>query len=501
MAPAVRAKVELPPKFVTEEVSQNEILERKTNENGQMMASSPFIGPPIAPIGYCEQGGNMNRILLSTLQSFVFVFVVSVLAFAAKAQTAPVPPGYGMSIDVFNKQSCDSLKSQVNDSYAKAQGYCGDSSKAETCMSNIKDCLNNNSSEDGDSSGDSSDDSDNSEQCYAFGYQNYKSDLKQMESDQKDSRKTLADLQKDKTSAQKDYNEQKAKLTQDQHDATDEYNKQTIQDKADQRKEQSDAKAAQDDLNKQQRDLQMQVLQKQNQIALLTSQRATQIDDYKMKLLQCKSDTLKYQASVANNTMGGLNGLSSKGGGAANDVQTYFNACENKVLKQRDDDANKYSVATTQLNAEIAQAQQQLTDVGQSLQMAQSQAQQQLTDDTTKSQQEQTSYLQKQQNVSQQMQDLTSNFMQQSQQLNQQILQAQQDNTTDSNSLKKFKGQSPPKTDTNLNDAYVALNKAKQLCADSSNWSDACAQPTSICNQFSGATGKNTKASGAKTAQ
>lgn len=389
----------------------------------------------------------MKRTLLSTIQTFVFVFVVSVFAFAAKAEgpSSFAPP-----------DPCSTTSLSISSSYSKFSGYCTSSSDKE-CVSNVLDCIQNNSSGE-------DDDSDNTEECYAFSYQNYKSDLKDMQSEQKDSKKTLADLQKDKISAQKDFNEQKAKLTQDQHDAADDYNKQKLQDKEDQRKAQGDQKAQQDDLNKQQRDLQMAILQKQNQQALLTSQRATQIDDYKMKLLQCKSDTQKYQAQVQNHTLGGLAGLAVKGGGAANDVNTYWQACVNKVLKQRDDDANKYSVATTQLNAEITQAQQQLVDVQKSLQLAQTQAQQQMQDDATKTQQELTSYATKQQNLNQQLQDLTQNFMQQSQQLGQQILEAMQDNNTNSNSLKKFKGQSPPKSDTSASQAYASAKEAWALC-------------------------------------
>jgi len=100
-------------------VSQNEILERKTGENGQMMEFSIVNWPVHCSDKSMGKGGNMKHILLSTIQSFVFVVLVSAISFAVNAQDKGSSFVGAPSKDVYLLQSCDGKQTQVTDASQK----------------------------------------------------------------------------------------------------------------------------------------------------------------------------------------------------------------------------------------------------------------------------------------------------------------------------------------------------------------------------------------------
>ncbi|MEZ0392672.1 MAG: hypothetical protein ACAH59_10675 [Pseudobdellovibrionaceae bacterium] len=417
----------------------------------------------------------MKRISMSKILAVVSMLLGS--AQPAISQTAPAAPasaapGYPSTdpkpqILQSSMESCIAAINKIQESHSKFISECTASGTGRTlkdCSEKLKEC---------EEQGEEEEPLDvnyfmssfgiqapqvASSRCSQYGYSDWKTDLRDLKTTQRDAEKDLRELEKDQGTDEEKYTENKKKIQEAFVQQQKDNEKAKYDAQEEERSIETQKQKTVNDLKKELRETQMAVLRAQNTKMLLISQRAGQVEDYKLQLLECKSKTEEYASKLKSNTASSLARAQNKGGGKTQSIQTFYGVCVKKVLSSRSDQAEAYKGKLVEMDTELTNANDRIKEIQGSLTTLAQQAAQATQDRAIKRQKDQEAFEKEQFQKYQEMVELDQQMTQKRAKNMQAISKAQFKVNEESNNLDQHRSEKPrSKGNKSVNDAQAAL--------------------------------------------
>lgn len=279
--------------------------------------------------------------------------------------------------------------------------------------------------------------------CSDLSYTDYSSKLNELKKEKRDLEEKAGEIKEKVAEKEQDYMEKKNALQKEMTEAQQANEKRKYEAKEEERNLQAAKMTEENKIKEQLEQLQAKVDETIDAQEAAHAQRATQIDDYKLQLLECQSQAEQFHKK--NNT-----GLTSRFGYAfakenmnKKRTMTFYQTCVNKVLNTRKAQAVMFEKQIAKGNREIAVAQERIKRLQASLQQLASQASQAMLDRAEKNQKDELAFSTAQFQFTVQMQEQAQHMMKQSQIMNQRLQETAAAITQASNELGEHEKERP----------------------------------------------------------
>jgi hypothetical protein len=287
--------------------------------------------------------------------------------------------------------------------------------------------------------------------CSQYSYTDYKNELKDLEQLKNQAETDAQKADKDKLKDDEDYSKDKKRILEEFAKGEKTFDSLTEEKKKERLKIPAERKKIETDLKDQLVQLNSAILDRQGKKSEEILNRASQVEDYKLQLLECDSQAQKLMtnpdantsSSLSSRLAGSLNGAANKDGSKKKKAQTYWTICVNKVLSTRKTQSVAFDNKIANLDDSLAVAAQKMKTIQENLQLLSQTAALEDQAQASLDEKEKKAFLTEQQQKIAEMTELDNNMKKKTAKNNEIISKATNKVTEKSNNLDKHRAEKP----------------------------------------------------------